>query len=453
MSDYGLTDAGLVIKTLEEIKLEVEADARVAFGDGFDLSPQTVAAQHIGPMVERIAEVWQLGQAIYDAFNPDAAAGVAQDNLCALTGTARSAPTLSKVIGTCCGTPGTVLPLGRATSVQPLGTRFLSAAAATITAVDAWQSAHAYNFGDRCTSDGKVWRCMSGGTTGGSGAEPVGEVGSTYTESGGDGVSWRCLGEGDGAVDVQFNAQNYGPLVANAGTLNKIESPVAGWTSVYNLADAYYLGTALEPDALLRLRREAELRAQGNAAVEAIRQSVLAVADVIGCYVFDNPTDVEVDGLPPHTVEAVVQEGTDAAIRAALFSSVGGGIGTAGDVIGSVVDAQGISHTFAFSRPTILPIYVTFNLTTNANEFPVDGAAQVVAAALAYGANYTNGRDVVASALGAQAFHVPGVLDCPLPLIGSAPGPVSSNTIPIDLRTIARLDSARIVVNVTPGIP
>jgi hypothetical protein len=370
----------------------------------------------------------------------------------ALTGTAREAPTLSKVIASCCGTPGTTLQAGRVASVQPLGSRFQSAATKTIAALTAWQQSTAYNVGDRVTADGKAWQCTIAGTSLGSGSGPAGNPPALVADGT---VTWVCFGVGTGAVDVQFNAQTYGPIIANAGTLNKIETPTAGWSTVRNAEDAYYLGTNLESDAAMRLRREAELRAQGNAMIEAIRQSVLAVAAVTGCYVFENTTDAtDANGLPPHSVEAVVQGGDNAAIREALFASVAGGINTYGTSSGSVTDARGQLHTIRFTRPMAIPVYVTFDLVVDANSFPIDGVDQVKAAALAFGtAAYVNGRDVVASALGAQAFKVPGVLDCPAPKIGTAPAPGTSTTIPISLHELAQLDSARIVVNTTPGTP
>lgn len=446
---YGITDSGFLAKPLEVILAEIEEAEKTVFGASLDVAAQSIFGQVNGIMAERFAELWQLAEAVYSAFYPDSAAGAQLDNVASLTGTARLPPTLSKVIAACCGTPTTVLVAGRVASVTTLGHRFASVAEATITAVSAWQAGHAYAIGDRCTNGNKVFECTDDGTSAGSGG-PSGSttVGASVTDNT---VTWLCIGSGTGAVDVQFNAQAGGPKNANAGTLATIETPVAGWASVFNVEDQFYLGTNLESDASFRVRREQELRAIGNAASDAIRQAVLAVTGVYGCHVFENYTDTtDGDGLPPHSVEVVVQGGDDTAVREAVFASVAAGVQTYGTTSGVFIDSQGVEHTVKFSRPTDMPIYVTINATVDPVLFPVDGANQIGAALLAYGVTYyTNGSDVVSAALLAQVFKVSGVVDCDLPLIGLAPTPGASSTIPLNLRQIPVLDSARITVNVS----
>ena len=444
MTTYGLTPQGFAVKPLETLQSDLAADLRTAFGASIPTNPQSYWGQLIGLVSDRLSELWLLCEAIYTAMDPDGASGVPLDTLCALTGTVRAPPKLSHVYAVCAGTPGTSLPTGRAASTAETFFRFASSLDATIASVSAYATSHLYAVGDWAASGGGIWQCVTGGTSVSPG--PTGAIGTTYTAP--DGLVWLRIGDGAGAVLVEFAATIAGSEAANAGTLSRIETPVAGWTSVYNPQDAYVLGAPLETDTQLRIDREGALRAQGNATAGAIRAAILAVSHVTGCYVFINDSDVtDGDGLLPHSIEAVVQGGANADIEAAIFASLAAGIATNGTTSGTVLDSQGVAHTIKFSRPTIVPIYITLHATVDASTYPVDGDAQIAAALLAFAsADWTNGVPVRSSPLGAQAFKISGVLDVPLPFIGTAPSPGSSAEIPITLRQIAQADSSRILI-------
>lgn len=384
---YGIQASGFVLKPLDVIKTEIEASLRATFGNGINLTPQSNFGQLVGIMAEREAILWQLAEAVYNALHPDSAGDVNLDNLSSLTGTARKPPSLTKVMATITGTAGTVLPAGRVASVNGSGARFVSVAEVTI--------------------------------------------------------------GGGGTVAAEFEAEEAGPTPVYAGTLTVIETPAVGWTSITNAADHTVLGSELETDAALRMRRELELRSQGNAAIAPVRAKISNVANVLDVFVFENDTDaVNADGLPAHSIECVVDGGLDADIRAAIFAAKGGGIATYGTLSGVITDNQGTSHTVKHSRPTYLDAWVIVNVKIDAGTFPADGDAQIKAAIVAYGdANYTCGSDVISSALVPHAFKVTGVLDCQLPLIGTTNPPTTTNTIVTSLRQKPRLDTARITVN------
>lgn len=385
---YGILPSGFALKPLDVIKTEIEADLRAQFGADVNLVAESSLGQFVGIFAEREAELWQLFEALYAATTSDGASDTELDNVSAITGTTREAPKLTHVIVRCSGTNGTSLPAGRVVSISG-GVKFVSLADATI------------------------------------------------------GVG--------GYVDVEFAAQVAGPTPAYATTINQIETPVAGWNTATNPADHTVLGALLESDAALRVRREQELQAQGNAAVEPIRDSVLNVPNVVACFVFENETDtVDANGLPAHSIEVVADGGTDAAIRAAIFASKAGGIATHGSVTGTVTDSTGIVREIDFSRPTDLNMYIVVNVVTDPLKFPADGVAQIQQALADYGeASYTIGSDGIASALIPSVFKVSGVIDVALPLIGTAPAPATSATIVTALRERLNVDTSRITVNVS----
>jgi hypothetical protein len=80
---YGVTPAGFVPKPLAVIQAELQDDLRATFGAGINLSASSVFGQLINRISERLSELWDLGQATYNAFDPSTASGDALDNLCA----------------------------------------------------------------------------------------------------------------------------------------------------------------------------------------------------------------------------------------------------------------------------------------------------------------------------------------------------------------------------------
>lgn len=397
---FGLTPTGFNPRTLADVVDALNAEFRAAFGTGINLRAPSRLGTMIGIFSERVSEVWDLGAALYAAFDPEQATGPALENLSVLTGTLRKAstPSIARSV-VLAGSPGTVIAADPPKVISVQGSpdaRFVLVADATI--------------------------------------------------------------DGDGSAIVDFYGETDGPLPALAGTLTVIETPVAGWESATNPTDAE-LGTNDETDPELRARRRVELRSQGAAAVEAIRAAVLEVEDVASCTVFENDTDaVNADGMPAHSVEVVVHGGADAEIASAIFRTVAGGIEAHGTTTVDVIDSEGATHAIKFTRPAIVEVYVVIEVEKDPKVVPASNeptfAIEIRDALLAFGdAAYQGGVDVVASRLYAPATALAGVLDVPSLFIGTAPAPATAARIPITTRQIARLDSARVAVSLTDGTP
>lgn len=394
----GVTSTGFVALTLTEIIADLTAAFQSAFGAGIDVSATSVYGQIIGIMAERYAVLWDSNAGIYAAWSPDGAIGVGLDYLCALTGTVRNPATYSTVSCTISGTPTTPIPLGSVISVGTTGNRFSLVAGVTI--------------------------------------------------------------GGGGTVAGLFQAISPGPVIGAAGTLTYIATPVAGWTSVTNSLDAS-LGSNVESDALLRLKREAELHAGGAGTVDAIRAHVLNVPLVSACQVFENVTGTtDGNGVPGHSFETLVSGiGYDVpTLRAAIWANKPAGIQAYGANSGTTPDSQGNLQTVAYSTPTEVDIYVQVNIIANVSVWnTTSGPADVLAALLAYGnLIFTNAKDVVSSALEAQCFAVAGILDVScLTSTVNLGAATTRATIAIGTRQFAKLDSGptRINISVSYGTP
>lgn len=388
----GVTAEGFVIKTLEEIKLELQQDFQAEFGSNVELDEREPIGQLIGIMADRFASLWELAEDIYHSGTADGAVGASLDNVAALTGTARRAATYSLVTVTCTGAPATVIPAGRIFRTADTAARFATIADATI--------------------------------------------------------------EGGGTVAVPCKAVESGQVKALAGSLTVIETPVAGLTSVTNSLDADE-GEPIESDYDLRLRRASELQSSANAALEAVRSAVAQIAEVESCTVFENDTAfTNGDGMPPHSIEVLVHGGDDTEIAQKIFETKAAGITAYGDTVEVVVDSEGNSHNIGFSRPDVQDIYCDIALDVDANEYPVGGDALIETAILAWAeSTFGAGRDVTASGIEAVCFRtVGGVLNA-VANIGLAASPATRATITIGGRQRAKFDSSRTTVVSTPVTP
>lgn len=395
----GFSSTGLTIKTIQEIVAEIGAELLATVDPALDLSPDQPLGQIVGIFAQREAKLWELLATVTDAINPDAAEDFLADSLCALTGTVREPAKKSTVSLNCV-----------------VGASFTASAGQMMANVSGQDTVRFVN---------------------------VDAVGP--------------LTAGTHAID--FQSVDYGAVSANAGTLTVITAPVSGWTSCTNPLDAT-LGSDIENDADLMVRREEELAASGACTVDSIRADVLQIEGVQQCFVFENTTlETDSDGLPGKAIEVVIFDGTSPAadddeVAQKVWDSKPSGSQAYGSTSGTATDTQGVERTVAFSRATVKNVYLEFDVTIDVTEFPTDGADQIKDAVADYGDSKLNlGIDVVAVKMKAAALAVPGVLDITALRLGFSASPVGTSNLTITGREIASLDTSRITVATTPGTP
>lgn len=384
---YGVTATGFNPKSQQEIKADIEAAWRVAFGQNVDVSADSVDGQIVGILSDRLADLWQGLANVYGSAFADSAVGVSLDRVLGLAGVVRAPASKTQVNVILTGTPATVVPSGSRASVSGSGTLFELTAPAVI--------------------------------------------------------------GGGGSVAAVMTAVSFGPMRAPAGQLTVIETPVAGWSSLVNAADQFFLGSLVEKDPAARLRRELELRAIGGSALDAIRAGVLTVEGVTSARGFQNTLETTVDGMPPGSIEIVVSGGLDAEIAQAIWDRKPSGNPLHGNTTSAATDSLGEPQAIKFSRPVALNIYVDLDVTVN-SDAPENIAGVVAQALVDFGdLNYAEGSSVVAMALTPSVFAQAGVVDCAVPRIGLVATPLTSTTIQSTPRQKPDLDTSRVVVNVT----
>ena len=494
---FGVTPQGFVMPQLTDIQTAINQSLQAKLGAGINLQPESFFSQLSGPFSAALSLAWQAMQDTYSSQTPDTAFGASLDNVGALRGIPRlpaMASTISNV--KLFGTAGTVVPgtttqfsvVGSPTSVfalsgsvtlgagqnciqtltfptLPVSGNFVIAINGVATGLLAYnisaamiQSAiQALPFCSGCVVTGTVAGgftiTFAGPGTGGLMVQPQFQLISTTLLNGSSMAVTPVTLITQAGIDqanVTVIATATGPIIANAGTLTNIVTPVTGLTNVLNIQDAL-VGTNVESDNAYRVRMNEELQIAGAGTVEAIRSKLLAVAGVTSALVYENTSDItDLNGLPPHSFEAVVNGGTVAAIAEAIWLAKPAGIATFGTVPYTITDSQGNTHVINFSRPTNINIYIIANLLVNSS-FPSNGAVTVQEIL----DNYINGLGqgvsvIVDPYLTAQLASVPGIDGATL-LVGTAPGPTMSNNIPIAAFQEAFTQTTFIIVNTAPG--
>ena len=125
--------------------------------------------------------------------------------------------------------------------------------------------------------------------------------------------------DGGGNGVVFASSVSTGPIQALAGTITSIDTPITGWDTCTNLADAD-IGTDEETDVELRARREQSVARDAQAIIDAIFAAVANIPGVTQTVVLENDTNsVDGNGLPPHSFQVIVVGGTDEAIADAIW--------------------------------------------------------------------------------------------------------------------------------------
>ena len=380
-----IDDSGLHIPTYSDIMEYLEEQVRLIFGNDIYLGDDAQDYQLLSVFAAKLFDVMQLAELNYNNRSPATASGAALDTLVAINGLQRQPATASTATVTLTGTAGAVISRG---AVQQVSTGYLWSLPASVT------------------------------------------IGS------------------DGTAEALATCQVLGPTVAVPGDLSIIATPTAGWVSVTNAAAAD-LGRAVETDAELRARQAQSVANPSQTIIESLQGGLASVPGVSLVKVYQNDTnETDENGLPPHSIEAVVEGGDDYDIAYQINLRKDDGVSTNGTESETVVDTMGQSHTINFSRPTQTPIYVSMTIKPLVGYKGSDSNKAAVAA-------YINalgiGEDVYAAAIMVAAMQTMTSISAPefnitALQLGTSASPSGTADIAIGYRAKATCTADNIVV-------
>lgn len=404
MTDFGLNAEGFVLKRLADIKADtVTALSTVTDPTtGETLNPDLTDENDplvliVNGLSDQLSVCWELLQALNNQFDPNLSANAALTGLVQLNGIKRQSGTYGTVVLTCTGTANLIVASGK---------RVSDLAGTTVFELPLFQF------------------------------------------------------DGSGNATVIGTRTEYDDLVASAGTVVKIMTPVSGWLTVTNALDSV-AGSYEETDQLLRARRNDSVSFPARSIVDSMKAGLLDIDGVTFAEPYinsDNTTDSR--GIPAKTWGIVIVGGDDDEIASVIFqrSPIYSYYGTTTvDVNGELVDDP---YEIKFSRPTEVDVYIDMEVEIiNANIYPDDGDDQITAAILTYASSgayglgistsydqdgYTPGQSVYASELYIPVQTIPGIRIVSLTVGTSSPPGASS--VSIDWNEIAAFDAANITI-------
>lgn len=161
----------------------------------------------------------------------------------------------------------------------------------------------------------------------------------------------------DGTVTATAICSKSGAVAAPAGAITTINTPTRGWTSVTNPAAAA-VGAPAETDAELRIRQGQSVAIPSITPFEGVDGAIANIAGVTRHKLYENDTGkTDGNGLPPHSISAIVDGGDVTEIARIIRGNKGQGVRTWGKTSVTVPDKYGNPHIISFSRPTDVPVY------------------------------------------------------------------------------------------------
>lgn len=476
----GLSDSGFEIKRLADLKADDDALAVQLFqdlvqpGDIVDTSASSAIGRLIGLHIPSLADLWEVAQQVYLAFDPNSATGVALDNLVAYGGLIRGEQTFSTAQALFTGDVGTLIDAGLTVRGTTTGEDFTVRASVTINATGA------SGIGVQATTvaDSTLYTITYAGAT----------TTNTISYTSGVGATQASIQAGIKAVvdashptltatitnnilyidrvsvfdTVNFTssanigivkarkvgsltAVNAGPIEGEANTITSIQTPKTGWDAVTN-PSAVVPGEDVETDEELRERFRQSKYIRATNILEALYSDLISLTNVIEVQIYENDTDVvDSNGVPAHSFLPIILGGDPLDIANSIWQNKPLGIRSYGNTTQTIYDSQGFPHEIGFERPNPVDIYIRMDLTTDAN-YPQNGDDLIRSNLTS--TDFGIGDDVIYSRLYTPINSVPGhqVNSLEVSLDGVT---WNTNNIVVPFNGIANLETANITITKT----
>lgn len=284
---FKVTADGIAAPTYAEILEYFQAKARAIFGTDINLDADTQDGQMIAIFASALSDVNAQAIAVYNAFNPNTAQGVALDSAVKTNGLARRDATPSQVDLTLTGQVGTTIIDGAAMDANRV-----------------------------------KWLLPS-----------------------------RVVIPSGGEITVSAKAETTGAIEASAGTITTIATPTLGWHAVTNRSAAVPgVAVETDIELRARQADSTALPSvslwEGIIGSLLSLDGVLRVSGIKNDE--DSPTP---EGVPGHSIAMIVDGGDTQAIGETIFRKKGEGVGTHGDIKVTYLDSYGFPNYLSFSRP------------------------------------------------------------------------------------------------------
>lgn len=442
MPEYGITETGLRIKRFDTILSEINAFQTEGFGVQVGANTRSFLNVLNTGVADKIAELWELGADIYHNLSPMSAEGAALDNAVQFGGNSREKARSTYYPIHCECTEG--ITLDEETLIESdtnPAIKFLSAEERTISRssfnkakvkVVSTQPGEAYTVALNGTLYSYTCKAQDGpeAILGGLRDLILADEAEAFTASvdsenvlliieAADVESENSMLLTDNLTTesvtaiISFASEEPGEVSLPNGAITKIVTAPTGFLSCTNLC-GYVAGRLLETDVELRQSYVDKIFSRSSRMTDSIRSAILAnCAGVTAAQVYENRTnETDSEGRPPHSVEAVVDGGSNSDIAEQILATVSAGITTYGSVVVDVPGEDDDMIEVCFNRPTYIYCWFKVTLTiSKASAVPANYAELVETAIVDAMSQVENGEDVVPQQQFLPAIYeqVPGI--------------------------------------------
>lgn len=390
MSEYGVTDKGFMPKRLDVIMAEVHQDLTEGFGVDTSINPQSFLNVLVTGFSDKIAELWEVGQEVYASEYPSSASSLSLDNAVEYGGIKRATDQKTYYSVLCSGDDGTFVQEGaiiQSTTKPPIvfaasqgkaisrsnfnrvSIKVLSVQAQTAYTVGINGNIYSFSSGPNPTAEYILSGLKSAILAPNYTVEVNGELltikDDSLQKSNALILSENLTTESVSTL-ISFGSGEYGKFLLPDGSITNIVTNADGFKSCVNLV-APIFGRFRETDVELRHSYIKRIAVRSNCMLESITSAILdKVQGVVSVTAYENDTNAEdAEGRPPHSVEVIVDGGSETAIAQQMLEKKAGGIQTFGTVAVDVPDLYGKTITIRFNRPQYVYAWLKIVLTVN----------------------------------------------------------------------------------------
>lgn len=403
MTSNYVDSTGLHLQALADIVTELENGFIAIYGASINLDPSSPDGQMIALFAQAQIDILDVIADVYSSFSPSAAVGSALDQRCAINGLVRQGATRTQV-NVNIETDRTVILVGETANA---GTPF---------------------------------------TVSDTGSNQFYLVDSTTINAGT--TEKRFIAVEPGAIEITYTGPTGG--TGPSGSVNKIETLTLGVISALNSGLAVVRGVDEESDAALRLRRAQSVAIPSMGYLEGLRGALRAVDGVSDAIVYENNTSTtDGDGIPGHSIWAVVEGGTSADIAEVIHIKRPVGVGMVGAVTVEITQDNSYPIDIQFDRPTDVDLEILLTVTSLTDAYdPADDIAamkQFIFDNIVYTINQTADYSAISALIKGQ-FPLAVIMDGDVgPTAPGASGPIAQPTT-IDSRWIISTENIVITV-------
>lgn len=403
MSDYGVKPTGLRMKRFDTILEEINDYQSSGFGIDTRVNTQSFLNVLNTNFADKIAELWEFGAEIYHSLYPSSAEGSALDMAVQFGGNVRELARSTYYPIHCECVEGTVLSAGTMISsntnpviklcavkestatranFNKVKIKVVSAGRAeTYTVVlnskvfsftsDSGEDSEVILQGlAAAIQDGDFSVCIKDGFL---------QIEAVSLQSSNELLLTENLTTESVTYLVNFATEDIGEIVLPNGSITNIVTAHTGFISCVNLC-GYIAGRERETDAELREAYIDKIFNRSTRMLDSIISRILMnCAGVQSAIGYENDQDeIDEEGRPPHSIEVVVDGGSDYEIAEQILATKAGGINTFGSVEVEIPGAYDEMIKVRFNRPSYVYVWMKVSITMSKTTSLVSNYAELI---------------------------------------------------------------------------